>query len=176
MAMQGPYGYGFAGDAEFLGEPYPAELATRGVAMSWSMDAAGQKTEQHAEEQQFIQGDEAPSLPQHPFFKLVATCLYVRTASPYILGNCLLSFLRMRLATPALKLRRAKFTAKADLRHSDGNCTVKLRVYCVSDDMFVVELQRRAGDAVACAGIFRELTEHLDEQQFICGFIVETDD
>jgi len=166
-----------------FGDPYTAEPVVRGVHMSGPVDGSLAKHSNN-NEQLFMHGDKAPGLPQHPFFQLQRTRVFVRTSLPHLLGNCLVEFLHSRLSVPTapLKVRCAKFTAKADVCHVDntcqveGECTVKLRVYWVSDDLFVVELQRRAGDAVACAGIFRELTEHLDECQHASQFSLEADE
>lgn len=126
-----------------------------------------------SEEYVFLQGDDARDLPQDPFFQLLATTLFVKAAAAHQLGNTCLSFLRDVLSAPAVKLRRAKFTAKAELLHrwielSSGlsqasACTVKLRAYRVADGLLAVELQRREGDCVAFMNIFQVFTQYLKE-------------
>lgn len=122
----------------------------------------------------FAPGDLPPCLPQDPLFQLATTCLYIRTAAVHQLGNRLLGFLRDRLAAPGLKLRRAKFTAKAEVCHQFGDCTVKVRVYSVAAGLFAVELQRRAGDVVAFTSTFRQLAEHLEDYQPIEDLLTDS--
>jgi len=119
------------------------------------------------EETEFLRGDEAPELPQDPFFQLVATTHHVKEREAHLLGNSLLRFLRDELSAPPVKLRRAKFTVKVEVEHRftswTSACTVKLRVYRVAEGLLAVEFQRRAGDCVAFAEIFRKLTQYLAE-------------
>jgi len=122
-------------------------------------------------ESEFLSGDEAPCLPGDPFFQLLVTTLHVRAAKAYHVGNTILCFLREELSVTTMKLRRAKFTAKAEvLFRWDGPlgfshasaCTVKWRMYRVADVLFAVEVQRRTGDCVAFAGVFRKFTKYVE--------------
>lgn len=126
------------------GEGFINELAASGDAL----------------EQEFASGDYPPDLPRHPFFQLAVTTLHVQAAPEdcFQLGNHLLSFLRIELSAAAVKVCRAKFTAKAEVLQQ---CTVKLRVYRVANDVLAVELQRRSGDALAFAEVFGRLTQYL---------------
>lgn len=127
-----------------------------------------------SEEYVFLEGDEARDLPKDPFFQLLATTLYVKAPAAHHLGNVCLSFLRDELSAPAVKLRRAKYTAKADVLHrwtelSSGlshkcRCTVKLRAYRVARGVLAVELQRREGDAIAFMNIFKMFTQYLKDR------------
>merc|ERR1711933_568244 len=81
----------------------------------------------------------------------------------HTLGNDMLSFLRSKAAL--VKLRRGKFTLKADVLVEGMLCTLKLRVYKVSEQSLAVEMQRRAGDVVTFAVVFGMLVQHLKQ----CG-------
>jgi len=108
----------------------------------------------------FASTDSPPPLPRHEFFKLASTTLCLQGLPADELGNRLLTFLRMR-ATTAVKLRRGKFTLKAEALVNEISCTVKLRVYAMSDGSFAVEVQRRTGDAITFAVLYGMLVQHL---------------
>lgn len=112
----------------------------------------------------FAPGDMPPSLPQDPYFQLPPTCLFVRAPLASHLGNDLCSFLQDELHATSVKLRTAKFTAKAAVFCGETPCTVKMRVYQLGCGVLVVELQRRQGDALAFAKIFRLLSHHLEQR------------
>lgn len=107
--------------------------------------------------------DEAPVVPRDPYFHLLPTSLLVSCASSQKLFNLLVRFLS-EMSPESLKKSCKKFTAKAEVVHKGELCTVKIRVYKSSDGVFVVELQRRMGDAVAFMSIFRMLIQCLENK------------
>lgn len=102
-----------------------------------------------------------PSQPEDPFFRLAPTTLFLRGLSACQLGNDLLAFLQDQAAASIVKLRRNKFTIKAEAQISSTPVTVKLRVYSTGEGAFAVEVHRRDGDAVAFAVLFAMLAQSL---------------
>jgi len=168
-AEHGAYHFEFS-DMEDVPPPAPFGLMPLPIPLDFMAEHGVRRDPMRAEvlaeegKEEFVQGDSPLCLPQDLLFQLLVTSLYLRAISAHLLGNSLLDFIRSRLAAPALKLRRTKFTAKAEVRHHRGDCTVKLRVYRVASGLFAVELQRRAGDVVAFTGIFGELVEYLSDR------------
>lgn len=152
-----------------MGDPYPqVDLVCRGVSLSAAVWASSgdalEKLDVEPYTKAFALGDVPPCLPQDSFFQLPSTTLFVRGISASRLGNDLLSFLRGAFAATAVKLRRHKFTIKADVSISGTPCIVKLRVYRTSDEAFAVAVERRAGDAVAFAVLFASMYRHFESR------------
>lgn len=145
--------------------PLPEQFAYHSPAIGAQLADGPAVSEAHAAlTQEFLPDDEPPVLPQNPFFQLVATTLHIAPKHSFELGNHLLSFLRdeLKISAEAVKFRRAKFTAKAEVLPQQ--CTVKFRVYRVAGKLLAVELQRRRGDAVDFADIFKLFMTYLAER------------
>jgi len=113
----------------------------------------------------FASTDSPPPLPQHPFFQLASTTLYLKGVPAHELGDCLLAFLRGKAAL-AVKVRRGKFTVKAEVSIDGSPCTVKLRVYEMSDGCLAVEVQRRTADAITFAVMYGMLVQYLRQHGY----------
>lgn len=149
----------------FSGDPYcEVDTCRRGVTLSHASLLADSELAKGSDSivEGFATTDAPPPLPQHSFFQFAPTTLIVQGLRPGQLGNSLLAFLRCEAAANSVKLRRCKFTLKADVFVQETPCTLKMRVYQISHGRLAVEMQRRAGDGVAFTVLFGMLAEHLD--------------
>lgn len=103
-----------------------------------------------------------PPLPRDPFFPLAPTARRVTATSAAALGNRLVRFLQEEHAASAVKVRAEKFTVRAEVWHREASCAVKLRLYAAGGGEYLVELQRRRGDALAAAGVAGSLAGYLE--------------
>jgi len=154
-----PYGEVERVTRSVLSVPSMGSLAYRGV------DPECYKVVDLIAESSFASADAPPPLPQHAFFQLASTTLYLKRVPSHKLGNCLLSFLRDQAAL-GVKVRRGKFTLKAEVLVNGSPCTVKLRVYAMRDGCLSVEVQRRTGDAVTFAVVYGMLVQHLTQHGY----------
>lgn len=95
----------------------------------------------------FAETDQAPDQPRHSFFKFEDTTLFIPGAPGYI-GNCILDFLNTCVVSSVNKVRREKFSIKAEVFIENIMCTIKIRLYNRNDGTHACEFQRRSGDCV----------------------------
>jgi len=109
----------------------------------------------------FMESDFPPEVPVDSFFKLDATTLYVGGCAPSTLGNYILDFLNQQVISIISKVRRAKFSIKADVFVNSMMCTMKIRTFKQTSGQFAVEFQRRDGDSVSFHEAFQQASAYL---------------
>lgn len=115
-------------------------------------------------DERFQAGDAPPSVPSDSFFTLEVTTLYASCHSPFVIGNSLLDFLATQVVSTLTKVRRAKFSMKADAFVDNMMCTMKIRVYSQISGQYAIEFQKRSGDGIAFGNIFQKATAYLQSQ------------
>jgi len=167
-------------DPAMLGGDWPDAGLNEKLWLDGSLDIGGRKlgggfSDMRAADEDcardFRPGEQPRLLPSEPLFRLEATTLLLQARSAHFLGNAIIDFLRDHApAVPWMRVRHAKFSIRAEVCSGDSPCTVKLRVYAgAAPGLFVVELQRRRGDAVAFARLFRKLAGFLPRRG--CGMV-----
>lgn len=110
--------------------------------------------------ERFEEADIPLPVPADSFFKLEATTLYGATCMPFQIGNDLLDFLEEQVST-LTKVRRLKFSIKADVFVDGMMCTLKIRVYSQAAQQFAIEFQRRSGDGITFNNTFQKAYQFL---------------
>lgn len=137
--------------------PFGNELLSKHVGYSSTLDSK-------VSTERFEQGDIPPAAPTDPFFKLEVTTLYATSPVPHEIGNNLLNFLSDQVVSTVMKVRRQKYSIKADVFVDGMMCTLKIRVYSQDPGQFAIEFQRRTGDALCFNGTFQKATAYLGSQ------------
>jgi hypothetical protein len=132
-----------------------------GFSSSTLLDSAGISTES------FMPTDFPPPSPTDSFFKFEMTTLYVTSTFPYEIGNHLLDFLGKEAVSTITKMRRAKFSIKADVFVDSMMCSLKIRVYRQESGQFAIELQRRSGDTISFNVTFQKLAAYLKPRLYM---------
>jgi len=115
-------------------------------------------------EVRFQKGDSPPPAPTDSFFKFEVTTLYATSHEPFEIGNNLLDFLSGQVVSTLTKVRRPKFSIKADVFADGMMCTLKIRVYGQNPGQFAIEFQRRTGDTLSFNGTFQKAAAFLESQ------------
>lgn len=154
------------GGGDFYQEPDRAGFGfSSGMDMGFSsstlLDSAGISTES------FMPTDFPPPSPTDSFFKFEMTTLYVASTFPYEIGNHLLDFLGKEAVSTITKMRRAKFSIKADVFVDSMMCSLKIRVYRQESGQFAIELQRRSGDTISFNVTFQKLAAYLKPRLYM---------
>lgn len=123
------------------------------------------KDEASVRPERFMESDSPPQAPSDLAFSFESTTLYTPAEGgaipPFILANRLLDFLDTEVVSSVTKVRRQKFTIKADVFVGSIMCTIKIRVYSASRDNYAIEFQRRRGDCVAFSNTFERVARYL---------------
>lgn len=146
------------GDGDFYREPDRAGFglsSDMGFSSSTLLENVGINTET------FMPTDFPPPSPTDSFFKLEMTTLYVASSMPCEIGNHLLDFLGTEVVSTITKMRRAKFSIKADVFVDSMMCSLKIRVYSQESGQFAIEFQRRSGDTISFNVTFQKLAAYL---------------
>lgn len=114
-----------------------------------------------AGDERFTEAHCPPDTPNDPFFKLEVTTLTLSSRTPWEIGNDLLDFLKTRVVSSITKVNRHKFTVKADVFVEASMCALKARIYHGEHATYVVEFQRRSGDAVTFNRVFQQATDFM---------------
>lgn len=154
------------GGGDFYQEPDRAGFGfSSGMDMGFSsstlLDSAGISTES------FMPTDFPPPSPTDSFFKFEMTTLYVTSTFPYEIGNHLLDFLGKEAVSTITKMRRAKFSIKADVFVDSMMCSLKIRVYRQESGQFAIEVQRRSGDTISFNVTFQKLAAYLKPRLYM---------
>lgn len=112
---------------------------------------------------QFQPGDKPPSAPSSEHFRLEPTTVFVTGALPHEIGNRILTFFRSQVVASITKVRPTKYTVRTEVFEESAVCSMKVRVYRVSDNpsCYSVEFQRRSGCAFAFRGVYDRASEFL---------------
>lgn len=114
--------------------------------------------------ERFQEADVPPPAPVDSFFEFEVTTLYATSHVPFEIGNSVLDFLTGQVVSTLTKVRRAKFSIKADVFVDSMMCTVKMRVYSQGSGQFAIEFQRRSGDTLCFNTIFQQASDYLKRQ------------
>lgn len=148
------------GGGDFYREPDRAGFGfSSGMDMGFSsstlLENVGINTES------FMPADFPPPSPTDSFFKLEMTTLFVASSMPCEIGNHLLDFLGTEVVSTITKMRRAKFSIKADVFVDSMMCSLKIRVYRQESGQFAIEFQRRSGDTISFNVTFQKLAAYM---------------
>lgn len=122
--------------------------------------------------ERFTAGDQPPMAPSSPFFSYMATTMFVSGAAPNRLANLLLDFLLIDAAAIISKVRKPKYSIKADVQTgffgaqrlvSYHPCTLKIKLYMRDDDC-AVEFRKCSGDAVVFNDVYQKASRYLQTQ------------
>lgn len=117
----------------------------------------------------FADADCPPEVPEDPFFTLEKTTLHVTSGRPFEIGNHMLDFLNTQVTASITKVSNKSVAVKADVFVETRMCTLKLRVYRGPQGTYMVEFQRRDGDAVAFGAVFRQAAQYLGARVQVAG-------
>jgi hypothetical protein len=114
-------------------------------------------------ELRFKNGDEPPELTPDIAAHLEVTNLQSSGSSPVEIGNKLLSVLKDTIGAHVTKLSRAKFTVRAQGFLAGKYFEIKVRVYKQKElkAMYLLDFQKRRGDATAFQLLFQQVKEAL---------------
>jgi len=129
----------------------------------------------------FADGDKPPPAPTGKYSGLAATVHEVKTGTPWSLGNSLLRFLSESLPSQSVfvellkpipsKEGKTKYNLKLLAFVHSNWCQMKVRIYLKADeesnDVYLIEFQRRSGDSLAFNCVYREAEKYLQDQLFI---------
>lgn len=107
-----------------------------------------------------------PRVPDPPFALDEAGTLHVtlgKKFEPSKIGNDLLDFFSERVSSHILKVNIAKFSVKANVFVDNRMCTLKAKVFHVSDSKYAVEFGRRKGDACIFVSALQEAAHFFRE-------------
>lgn len=110
-------------------------------------------------EERFQSIDAAVELPED--VDLVVTTIYVQDISATDAGNSALDFFDSEESTSVTKMRRAKFSIKVTARVGGLSCEMKVYIYATGSQGVAMEFQRRTGDAVAFADVYRRASKYM---------------
>jgi len=110
----------------------------------------------------FCEKDEAPALPVDDLFQLERTTIPVQGMSAAETANSVMIFLNDSATSRITKVNSRKYTIKAEIIFDCLFCEVKARVYRQASQQYVVEVQRRGGDAIAFDRWYRGLSQHIN--------------
>lgn len=109
----------------------------------------------------FEQSHWPPFPPSDDHFKLEVTTLFLRSLTPFDIGNQILEFLSSKVESSINKVNHKKFSIKADVFVDSVMCALKIRTYCQKEDTYAVEFQRRSGDCVSFQNAFQQACKFL---------------
>jgi len=109
----------------------------------------------------FLEGDEAPALPEDDLFQLEMTTITTYGMSAAQVANSVIHFLDKSVASCITKVNHKKFTIKAEVVFDHFFCEVKARVYRLALGQHCVEIQRRDGDVLAFNRLYQCLEQHV---------------
>lgn len=102
-----------------------------------------------------------PPLPEDALFPIEEstsiTLILGHGQRPADLGNALLEFLKVDVASTIIKVNPCKYTVKANVFEDYRTCTIKARFYQRTGNGYVLAVQRRKGDGVAFAALFQKV-------------------
>mmetsp|Transcript_28468 Transcript_28468/g.90721 ORF Transcript_28468/g.90721 Transcript_28468/m.90721 type:complete len:443 (+) Transcript_28468:178-1506(+) len=153
----GPEAQLFHGSPDFFGK-VPEPLGLMDPSLGIGQEPIGRLC---PSVERFTEADVPPKAPSDPFFKFEATTLYLSTAAPHEIGNCLLDVLASQVSACVTKVNRKKFSIKASASHGNSTCSLKVRTYSQEQGSCAVEFQRRSGDRLAFRGVYGQAAEYL---------------
>jgi len=146
-------GTGRSGDTPGMGMDTDISQCTVGIAQVQTFD-------------QFVGTDILPVVPADEFWTCGATTLYIQCDRPASLMNTFLQFLHTQVVRHKLKVTTKKYAIKADVYLDNVRCTLKARAYQQEPGKIAFEIQKRQGDSLAFAGVYRSAAKYLQQQNF----------
>jgi len=120
-------------------------------------------------ETRFQASDRPPSAPADQFFEYEPTTIHIHHAEPHIIGNGLLDILNSQEDANILKVRREKYSIKANVFDDAEMCVLKVRIYDEQKGVYAVEFQCRGKSRLAFRQVYQRLQIHL---RSLCGLEV----
>jgi len=120
-------------------------------------------------ETRFQASDKPPSAPADLFFEYEPTTVYIHHAEPHIIGNGLLDILKSEEDASILKVRREKYSIKANVFDDAEMCILKVRIYEEQEGVYAVEFQCRGKSRLVFGLVCQRLQIHL---RSLCGLEV----
>jgi len=152
-----PSDFGLGGD--FSAPPGFGMDFDKGMYGGGILEAPHEAGVQNEERFQFI--GFAPPAPSDPFFTYAQTTLFVFCDRPHSLMNCLLDFFSTQVVASITKMNHTKLTIKADVFIDNAMCTLKARGYQQESGKIALEIQKRSGDSITFAGVYRGASKHI---------------
>lgn len=123
--------------------------------------------------QQFLDSDVAPPAPMDPFFCFAETTLFVFCDMHGSLMNFLLEFFATQVLASVAKVSQKKMCIKVDVFVANAMCTLKARAYYQQEfGRLVLEFQKRSGDALLFAEIYKQALKYLQLKCSQAGFSI----